>query len=424
MARVVVVSGDILPFPGYPTTGAGLRAWGLANGLESRGHEVIKGMPHSVLKATTNNLDDAGSRIADEVGVFLYQPQGLTRAILAQKPDIVVVQHWRLASLLPENLEIPLVIDFHGPLLLEVLFQDNPTLNHLKHEKIQALHKADFFTCAGEKQRLYFEAWLLMAGVDVRDNVIQSIPVSLSPEMPEHASQGECTFVYGGLFLPWQDPVLGLNTLIACLEQRQTGILKFFGGKHPVVSMPTKGFETLQESLRQSPNVQVQSMIPRDELIRIYGQSHVAIDLMQRNAERELAFTTRTVEYLWCGLPVIYNDYAELAEYIIHYQAGWCINPADSNAIRSVIEQILDNPNDVAERSRNAQRLVKDHLTWDRSIEPLDQFCQNPHKRVKSRLSFATSRPSGLSLFYNKMQFYFRNEGIRGLLRRMWSKMR
>ena len=45
MARIVVISGDILPFPGLPTTGAGLRAWGLGKGLESRGHEVILGFP-------------------------------------------------------------------------------------------------------------------------------------------------------------------------------------------------------------------------------------------------------------------------------------------------------------------------------------------------------------------------------------------
>jgi len=37
MARILVISGDILPYPGFPTTGAGLRAWGLAKGLESRG---------------------------------------------------------------------------------------------------------------------------------------------------------------------------------------------------------------------------------------------------------------------------------------------------------------------------------------------------------------------------------------------------
>lgn len=415
MARIVVVSGDILPFPGNPTTGAGLRAWGLAKGLESRGHEVIMGMPRSSVGKNVN--------APDRPNMFLYQPQNLTARIRSQRPEIVVLQHWRLADMLPETLEIPLVIDFHGPLLLEVLFQEHPALNHLKHEKIEALHKADFFTCAGEKQRLYFEAWLLMAGVDIRENVIQSVPVSLSPDLPGHESQGELTFVYGGLFLPWQDPVAGLNTLVAHIEKRQTGVLKFFGGKHPVVSMPTKGFEELRRALQRNPRVQIQSMIPRDELIRIYCRSHVALDLMQRNAERELAFTTRTVEYLWCGLPVIYNNYAELAEYIQQYQAGWCIDPADPEALPGVLDQIFENPDDVAERSRNAQRLVQDHLTWDRSIEPLDQFCRNPFKRSKNTPSLVTSHPSKFRVYYDNVRFCLEHEGLQGLLRRIWGKI-
>jgi len=46
-----------------------------------------------------------------------------------------------------------------------------------------------------------------------------------------------------------------------------------------------------------------------DKLIEYTGAS-VAWDVMARNPERELAFTSRTVEYLWC-LPVVYNNYAE-----------------------------------------------------------------------------------------------------------------
>jgi len=48
---------------------------------------------------------------------------------------------------------------------------------------------------------------------------------------------------------------------------------------------------------------------PRDKLINEYTGASVAWDVMARNPERELAFTSRTVEYL--GLPVVYNNYAE-----------------------------------------------------------------------------------------------------------------
>jgi hypothetical protein len=194
------------------------------------------------------------------------------------------------------------------------------------------------------------------------------------------SATGEVTFVYGGVFLPWQDPSVALETLVSTLEERNAGRLKLFGGKHPSIRIPPGKYQDLLPHLDRSPRVDLMGMIPRDALVETYLRSHVAIDVMARNPERELAFTTRTVEYLWCGLPVIYNNYAELADYIRDYDAGWTVDPLDANAIRSVIESILDNPDCIARKSINAQRLVRERLAWDRTIEPLDAFCREPRK--------------------------------------------
>jgi glycosyltransferase involved in cell wall biosynthesis len=419
MKRILVISGDILPYPGFPTTGAGLRAWGLAKGLESRRHEVLLAMPQSFIKKTQD--------IPAKTASLLYVSKELNIFIRRHRPDVVILQHWWLAKFLEESIEVPLVIDLHGPLLLETQFQANPALEKLRQDKIMALHRSDFFTCAGEKQRYYFEAWLLMAGFDLRQDIIHSIPVSLSPEFPERKSQGESIFVYGGVFLPWQDPALGLTTLIECLEEKKTGILKFFGGKHPIVAVPTTNFDKLRQRLQHSSRVHIQPMIPRDQLIREYCQAHIAIDIMQRNAERELAFTTRTVEYLWCGLPVIYNDYSELSEYIRAYNAGWIVDPKDKEAIKGVIEEILEYPELVEERSRNAQQLVQERLTWDKTIDPLDAFCRNPVKREKGEPLLASNHQSMLQhvkYFGEKFLFHLEHEGSKELLKRVWAKLR
>jgi glycosyltransferase involved in cell wall biosynthesis len=418
MARILVISGDILPYPGFPTTGAGLRAWGLAKGLESKGHEVLLAMPRSSIEKV--------AQVPKDIEPLLYVNKALKTFIHRHKPDVVVLQHWLLANFIEDPLEIPLVIDFHGPLILETQFQENPVLEKLKREKIQALHKADFFTCAGEKQKHYFQPWLILAGFDLRQEVIAPIPVSLSPELPLHTSPEEPVFVYGGVFLPWQDPVLGLTTLIECLESRNTGILKFFGGKHPVVVVPTGGFETLKTQLEHSSRVHIQPMVPRDQLIQEYCHASVAIDVMQRNAERELAFTTRTVEYLWCGLPVIYNNYSELSAYIRTYEAGWIVDPKDQGAIRAAIEEILTHPELVETRSRNAQRLVREQLTWDQTISPLDTFCRNPFKREKGQPVFNSNQPGMLhhiKYLTQKIRFHLEHEGLQNTVKRVWTKL-
>ncbi len=419
MARVLVISGDILPFPGCPTTGAGLRAWGLAKGLESRGHDVRLAMPLSAAK----NMES----VPEERAPLLYTPENLPRVVAQHQPDVIILQHWRLANHFREQSETPVAIDFHGPLLLETQFQANPILEKLRREKIRALHKADFFTCAGEKQRYYFFPWLMLAGCDLREDPIHTIPVSLSPELPEHRSEDDVSFVYGGVFLPWQDPVSSLRTLIRTLEARQRGILKFFGGKHPIVAFPTGKFDELRAELEQSSRVRMQPMIPRDQLIQEYCRSYVAIDLMQRNAERELAFTTRTVEYLWCGLPVIYNNYAELSGYIAEYQAGWTLDPQDGAALRAALEEMLDSPTMLEERSRNAQRLVRERLTWDRTIAPLDAFCRHPYKRKKGQPILDASRQSFLQecgYLTKKLRYHVEHEGVIATLERVWRKVR
>ena len=267
----------------------------------------------------------------------------------------------------------------------------------------------------------------MLAGCDLRDELIQAIPVSLSPDLPAHQSEGEPSFVYGGVFLPWQDPILPLRTLIETLEARQRGSLKFFGGKHPVVSVPTGKFEELRAELRRSSRARLQPMIPRDQLIQEYCRSHVAIDLMQRNAERELAFTTRTVEYLWCGLPVIYNNYAELSSYIADYQAGWTLDPADPAGLRRVLDEMLDDPAMLEVRSRNAQRLARERLTWDRTIAPLDAFCRQPRKREKGQPLLDTSGQSFLQecgYLMKKLRFHLENDGVVETLKRAWNKAR
>jgi glycosyltransferase involved in cell wall biosynthesis len=212
------------------------------------------------------------------------------------------------------------------------------------------------------------------------------IPVSLAPDSPKHAwSAQEVNFVYGGMFLPWQDPSVGLSTLVSVLESEGAGRLDFFGARHPMYpEMETPLLDELEGRLNDSPRVTVHGLWPRDRLLEHYRQSYVALDLMRRNSERELAFTTRTAEYLWCGLPVIYNDYGELTSMIRDYEAGWIVSPEDADTLRELLRKIVHDPAEIRRRSANAQRLARERLNWARTTDPLDRFCRDPIRRRRS----------------------------------------
>jgi glycosyltransferase involved in cell wall biosynthesis len=379
--RIVIVSGDILPLAGCPSTGAGLRAWSLGRGLESKGHDVSYLMP-MVIRRKIHITE-----VPQNIHFFDATSKAMTKSIESLDPDVIVFQHWPLVPLLQETSSY-VVIDFHGPHILERVMQGLGDLKYHVLQKLDAIQRADFFTCAGNYQRRYFMAWLVLAGAETEEDVIRSIPVSMSPNLPEHKFAEEVTFVYGGVLLPWQDPSIALRAVKTALERCGYGRLKIFAGKHPVHSISHGIFDDLLRDLSHSTRVEIHPFMSHSEVVSEYVRAHVAVDAMKRNWERELAFTTRTVEYLWCGLPVIYNDYSELSEYIADHSAGWALDSCDGQKICDLAETVVHSPEVLEEYSRNAQELVRKFFTWDKTIQPLHDFCSKPKRRRRKPALF------------------------------------
>ena len=376
MRSILVVANDAVPAAGLPVSGSGLRAWGLGEGLRSRGHEVRYAVPTRSIPGDVTPPDD----------FLTYEDPELPGLLARDRADVLLFQHWpRLAA--AAALDVPIVLDLHGPLMVETAFQQRPDADFIAMAgaKLAAFRRADFISCAGEFQRRYFLPWLTLAGGDVTTESVVVMPVSFPPAAPAHeANDGEVTFVYGGMFLPWQDPSLGLTTLASVLESEGVGRLDFFGAPHPMFEMEIGILAQIEDRLRTCSRVMVHGLRPRDELLDHYRRADVALDLMRRNNERDLAFTTRTVEYLWCGLPVVYGDYGELAPLVREYDAGWIVSPDDGDAIAETLRKILRDPADVRRRGANAQRLVRERLNWERTINPLDDFCRDPRRRSAS----------------------------------------
>jgi GT2 family glycosyltransferase len=416
--RVLVVSPDILPYPGLPTVGSGLRAWGIAHGLRAAGHEVVLSMP-SVAAAGREDL------LPSEALELTWKPETLLDVCRRADPDVVVVCGWPVLDYLPAHLlDVPVALDQAGPHLLEREAQHagDPAAN--AEAKLRAFAKADYFTSSGTVQHRYFEDWLRRAGWDDADLGTRAgvIPFSLDPALPKREPAAELTFVYGGIFLPWQDPSAALEELVSELERRGEGILRFFGGEHPWSRVEAPHFQQLVARLERSPHVVVSGFQPFDGIVDEYRRAHVAVDLMLRNRERELAFTTRTVVYLWCGLPVIYNDYSELSTLIDEYDAGWTVDPSDRTAIRAAIAETFE-PEVRARKSANARRLVAERLVWDATIAPLDGYVRRATIRPTARRAQLAPPPSSPTL-REKVRFVYEREGVAGVLRRSANPVR
>ncbi|MCL5269908.1 MAG: hypothetical protein M1457_04980, partial [bacterium] len=148
---------------------------------------------------------------------------------------------------------------------------------------------------------------------------------------------------------------------------------------------------TLAERLAAHPRVRMLEPMSYDRYAALLTEGGVALDLMARNAERELAYTTRTVVYLAAGLPIIHDDYSELGSVIARAGAGWALDPADRPGLARLLDAILAGREDLAVRAAAARRLVETELNWERTIAPLADFCRAPAFRpgkTVARLAF------------------------------------
>lgn len=374
--RVLVITPEPLPLPGQATTGAGLRAWGLTMGLRCRGFDAI------VASCTTAFHEryrlEASSLPAH---VRMFQRDRIDRLLEDVRPEVVVLQHWGMAHEVPE-LDVPLAIDLAGPHLLERAYWGSPDLLHDAEQKLAALRRADFVVCSGRFQRHYFYAWLALAGFDLRRTPVPIIPFSVPPleGFPGELEREPGTFVYSGMLLAWQDPSQGLRLLLEEMDRCGRGKLVVFTGCHPVLDASAHHLAKLVDELRAHPRVEMRGIVPFDELIGALSRYDVAFDLMEQNPERELAFTTRTMIYLACGLPVIYNDFSELSESIRSTGCGWTLSPGDEAGLRLLCRRILAGEESVAPRREQAKEFARCH-TWDRTIAPLADFCAAPYIR-------------------------------------------
>ncbi len=373
--RILIFTCQNLHHNDRPSNGGSLRMYGLGEALKARGHEVIYSVPQrylngsvdisSELRNNSHNVTDIGDKIAEI------------------NPATVIFGNWGLAD---EALEcdVPTVVDINGSLILENFYRKQHGILDDALAKIRALTKADLILAGSYAQKMYLTAWCLMAGISPTHLSVEVVPFSLPPQLPVPRPPDELTFVMAGYNWPWLNGQKAIEEIGLELEKRNCGHLHIYTDSPPysdILPKEDSSSDRASELKREHLNrVSFHDTLPYDHLIDVLCKSSVAVDVWEKNIERELAFSTRTVTYLWSGLPVIGNSFGGLAELIKRYKAGWAINSNDNGQLGKLLKKIISDPKQLLRYGQNAQRLVRECLTWDKTIDPLDRFCRLPRK--------------------------------------------
>jgi hypothetical protein len=335
-------------------TGNQLRVLGIREALEAAGHEVVQ-------RVYTPDPDAAPNANT------YHTREELEDSIRQEQYAGIIVGYWSLLAHLPGT-ELPVILDFIAPRLLELMFQEPEAVPDKTRELVDLLYRVDHILVGNSRQSDLLLPLLLQAGIDCR----QKIPVSIVPisaraiQRPAKKAASPLQLVNAGVDWPWRK-FDNYRKVFHELEETLVGI-KFteYSGVYPGNREADHRESTLQSYSEMQLSLQ---------------QCHLGVELGERNTEREFSHSFRAIEYLECGLPIIINSWIPLAEQIIEYDAGWVIDGPDE--LRGILLDVLENPQILQDKQAGVEKLKSTKLNYQESCLPLLEYLAAPAKALR-----------------------------------------
>ncbi len=76
------------------------------------------------------------------------------------------------------------------------------------------------------------------------------------------------------------------------------------------------------------------------------------------------SYPTKLFEYMALGLPVVVSDFPLYCGVVDSAGCGFCVDPADSQAIADALRQLYENPAMAKEMGDRGRAAVKEHYSW------------------------------------------------------------
>ncbi|MBX9640292.1 MAG: glycosyltransferase [Mycobacteriaceae bacterium] len=336
---------------------------------------------------------------------------------LALEHDIWVIQSNvlrpfpRLASLALRHHKY-VVVDLYDPYLFSILVQykhdkiAGPASFSLMHQLLEFhMRNADFSICASERQRDYWLGRYCAIGKITPEvyefdsscrKLIDVVPFGLNPEPAQRTGPGirgtvdgigadDLVLLWGGGIWDWFDPI----TVIKAVEKASQTIpnirLYFMGMKSPNPKVPLMKMATDACELARSLGVLDKTVffgegwVEYNQRVNLLLDADVAVSAHFDLIETRFSFRTRTLDYLWAGLPVLSTGGDQLSEAIESVGAGRALPYGDVDAWCDAILKLASD-REYRDSCRQASSKLSAEYTWDKTARTLVEYCRNPHK--------------------------------------------
>jgi len=406
--RVLVVTPDTL---GDRMAGPAIRAW-----------EISKALSAYAQVRLVSTVAAARPGVGFEVS---YVDDQQLRAH-ADWADVIVFQgHVLRTHSWMKSHENILVADIYDPLHLEQMEQGKD-LSAADRDAVAAdtvevlndqIERADFMTCASEKQRDFWIGHLASlarinpatydADPTLRNLLdVASFGVSdATPVQKRHAIKGavdgisatDKVIIWGGGIYNWFDP-LTLIQAVAILSEKHDDIRLFFlGVSHPNPNVPAMrmSVEALELSNRLGLTNKVvffnSSWVPYEERADYLLDADIGVSTHYNHVETAFSFRTRILDYLWASLPIVSTDGDTFADWIRQHELGTVVPPEDVDSLVHAIESVVYDDSKHSVHSKNVA-VFSQTMTWSKTLSSLIRFCLAPHPAADRSTEFMSER--------------------------------
>lgn len=407
MRRVLVVTADSL---GESMAGPAIRAFELTKQISTVAEVKLVSTKAASITHPQFEIVFADSKLLKQhiawAEIVVFQGALLTTdAWIARTEKIIVADLYDPMHL--ENLEQQKTL----PKVLRLL--QNLDINGIINRQIL---RADFFLCASDKQR---DLWLGQLAALGRLNaqtydddsslrrLIDVVPFGVQDEPPVQTerlirdringiSERDKVLVWGGGIYNWFDPLTLIRAIGKVAERRENLRLVFMGTKHPNPDVPE--MQMLIQAQQLAAELKLldrhvffnEGWVPYAERANVLLDADAGVSTHLDHLETAFSFRTRILDYLWAGLPIIATRGDIFEEIIESNSLGTVVHPGDVEELATAIEDLLFNPDKLAETSKQVSDFAS-CFHWDTTAQPLLHFIQNASRAADADSTFSRS---------------------------------
>ncbi len=320
------------------------------------------------------------------------------------KPDIFIIESWEvgLSKKILQDLtgkEVYIIQDISCPRHLEVIYEKNPLRERIEsYFQIvnmfipRILRQADFLICGSPRQKDMWIGFMSALGL-LGNNIILEEDLDFIEVIPYGVDEEKCpasppledeTLKIGwfGSMWDWYDPFPMLKAVRRLIDEGYG--LRYFStpltapsGEEPRIALRFK--EMVKDLDLESVVSFSKERYPYDKRWKFFNQVNVGVISASETLEDIYSIRVRFFDYVWAGVPIIVSGKGYVSDIVKDYGIGLVIRNVEEEWYKA-----LRKLADVSFRLECAKRIkeVRRDFSWDKVIEPLVRYCNNPKRMI------------------------------------------